>query len=153
MRVYSRIMAPDPVELDELPCLCSSLRRATRLVAGIYDRELAPHDLRTTEYALLARLSVNGPMALTPFAARLGMDRSTLTRELRPLQERSLVLVEPGEDRRQRVAALTAAGEAALDEARPAWRSAQREVRRLFGRDRTDALLGELHELAGAARA
>jgi DNA-binding MarR family transcriptional regulator len=140
MRVYSRFM-------EELACVCATLRRTTRAIARVYDAALAPFGLRTTEYSLLARLDLYGPMALTPFAARLGMDRSTLTRELRPLQDAGLVAVGTGQDRRQRVARLTEAGEQALAAARPAWLQVQVEVSERFGGERTGALLSELRDL------
>jgi DNA-binding MarR family transcriptional regulator len=81
------------------------------------------------------------------------MDRSTLARELAPLERRGLVAIEPGRDRRQRVVTLTPAGDALVETARPAWRDAQRAVRESFGRERSIELVSELHELAGAAAA
>jgi DNA-binding MarR family transcriptional regulator len=146
MRVYSRFM-------DELACVCATLRRTTRAIARVYDQALAPFELRTTEYSLLAKLDQYGPIALTPFAGRLGMDRSTLTRELRPLQAAGLVEVGPGRDRRQRVARLTDAGEQALASARPAWQATQAEVAERFGGQRTAALLDELRALTRTTRA
>ena len=139
--------------MDELPCVCATLRRTTRAIARVYDAALAPFGLRTTEYSLLSRLELHGPSALTPFAARLGMDRSTLTRELRPLQASGLVEVARGEDRRQRVARLTPAGEQALAAARPAWLATQAEVAERFGGERTSALLDELRALTRTTRA
>src|SRR3954452_13885660 len=140
MRVNSRVVEDALIPVDDLPCVCSRLRRATRAVARLYDQALAPFDLRTTEYSLLARLSADGPTALSPFAARLGMDRSTLTRELRSLQDAGLVVVCPGEDRRQRVVSIAPAGEHALAAARPAWLAVQADVAGRFGGERTASL-------------
>jgi DNA-binding MarR family transcriptional regulator len=140
----------DPVES---PCVCATLRMATRAVARIYDRALEPHGLRTTQYSILARLEAEGPAPVGHLAARLAMDRTTLAREAAPLVRSGLVAEEPGEDRRKRVLALSPEGLARLEAARPAWRDAQRQVRDELGYDRVQELLGELRALLGAARA
>jgi len=140
------------VEPVETPCVCATLRMATRAVARLYDRALEPHGLRTTQYSILARLEVEGPAAVGQLAARLAMDRTTLAREAAPLVEAGLVEEAPGEDRRSRVLALTPKGLERLETARPAWREAQRQVRNELGYDRVQELLGELRALLGAAR-
>jgi DNA-binding MarR family transcriptional regulator len=146
MRVYSRFM-------EELACVCATLRRTTRAIARVYDQALAPFGLRTTEYSLLAKLDQHGPIALTPFSTRLGMDRSTLTRELRTLQAAGLVEIAQGQDRSQRVARLSEAGREALATARPAWVATQAEVAERFGGERTAALLDELRALTRTTQA
>jgi DNA-binding MarR family transcriptional regulator len=140
------------VEPVETPCVCATLRMATRAVARLYDRALEPYGLRTTQYSILARLEVEGPAAVGHLAARLAMDRTTLAREAAPLVEAGLVEEAPGEDRRSRVLALTPEGLERLESARPAWREAQRQVRNELGYDRVQELLGELRALLGAAR-
>ena len=94
------------VEPVESPCVCATLRMATRAVARVYDRALEPHGLRTTQYSILARLEVEGPAPVGFLAARIAMDRTTLAREAAPLVRAGLVDEEPGQDRRQRVLAL-----------------------------------------------
>jgi DNA-binding MarR family transcriptional regulator len=137
----------------ESPCVCATLRMTTRAVARLYDQELAPHRLRTTQYSILARLEVEGPMSIGHLAARLAMDRTTLSREAAPLVRAGLVEEEAGEDRRRRMLTLSPEGRARLEAARPAWREAQRRVRAELGHDRVEELLGELRALLGAARA
>jgi DNA-binding MarR family transcriptional regulator len=140
------------VEPVESPCVCATLRMATRAVARLYDRALEPYGLRTTQYSILARLEVEGPAAVGHLAARLAMDRTTLAREAAPLVEAGLVEEATGEDRRSRLLALTPGGLERLESARPAWRDAQRHVRNELGYDRVQELLGELRALLGAAR-
>jgi DNA-binding MarR family transcriptional regulator len=140
-------MRPEPVDS---PCVCATLRMATRSVSQVYDAALAPSGLRTTQFSILARLDDEGPAAVGRLAGRLAMDRTTLTREARPLLDRGLVSQSRGSDRRTRVLALTPAGTDLVAEARPGWQAAQRRVAELFGRDRTDALRGELHGLVAA---
>jgi DNA-binding MarR family transcriptional regulator len=141
---------PPAVEPVQSPCVCTTLRMATRAVARIYDEALAPYGLRTTQYSILARLEVEGPAPVSRLAARLVMDRSTLAREAAPLVRAGLIAEEPGPDRRQRLLSLTAQGLSRLEAARPGWREAQRLVRDELGRERTDGLLGELRALVGA---
>lgn len=143
-------MLAEPVES---PCVCATLRMTTRAVARLYDQELAPHVLRTTQYSILARLEVEGPLSIGHLAARLAMDRTTLSREAAPLVRAALVEQNAGEDRRRRVLTLSPEGRARLEAARPAWRKAQRRVRAELGYDRVDELLGELRALLGAVRA
>lgn len=119
----------------------------TRAVTRVYDEALRPVGLRTTQFSVLARLDADGPAPLTQLARRLLLDRTTLARELGSLERRGLVSVTSGHDRRTRIAALSEAGRARLDEAYPLWRVVQRDVRERFGRERVAALLGELGEL------
>ena len=141
---------PSGVEPVQSPCVCATLRMATRAVARIYDESLAPYGLRTTQYSILARLEVEGPAPVGHLAARLVMDRSTLAREAAPLVRVGLVAEEAGPDRRQRLLSLTTEGLSRLETARPGWRDAQRLVREELGRERTDGLLGELRALVGS---
>jgi DNA-binding MarR family transcriptional regulator len=122
----------------------------TRAVTRLYDDALRPVGLRTTQFSILARLDDEGPSPLTRLARRLLVDRTTLGRELDGLVSRGLVEIVAGPDRRTRIASLTEAGRARLGECYPLWRAVQRDVRERFGRDRVDALLGELGELVRA---
>ena len=119
-------------------------RPATRL----YDDALRPFGLRTTQLSILSRLQDEGPLGLTQLAARLALERSTLTRDLAPLERRGLVRVGAGEDRRQRVAELTADGGATLAAAWPAWRGVQDDVRVRAGVERVERALADLRVLA-----
>jgi DNA-binding MarR family transcriptional regulator len=126
---------------------------ATRLVARHYDRALAPVGISTNEYSILVRLRNYGPRPLGSLAALLGMDRSTLSREVAPLVDAGLVAAEPdASDRRRRLLSLTADGERRLKRAHPLWKGAQAELADEFGADRTAALVGELNALAGAGQ-
>ncbi len=140
------------IEPVESPCVCATLRMATRAVARIYDRALEPHGLRTTQYSILARLEVEGPSAVGHLATRLAMDRTTLAREAAPLVRAGLIAEEADTDRRRRLLALSPEGLARLTAARPAWRDAQRRVQTELGFERMQGLLGELRALLGAVR-
>ena len=114
------------------PCLCNALRRASRAVSRLYDEELRGVGLRTTQYSLLTLLGRVGEVRQRDLSGQTLLDETTLTRALRPLVESGWVAVRAGEDRRERLVALTAAGAAKLEEARPAWVRAQERVRSLL---------------------
>jgi DNA-binding MarR family transcriptional regulator len=114
---------------SEPPCICSTLRRATRAITATYDAALAPSGLRVTQFAVLRTLARLGPLPVTRLAAETALDRSTMGRNLDPLERRGLVRIEVGQaDQRERVAHLTAGGEAAVETALPYWRRAQERV-------------------------
>jgi DNA-binding MarR family transcriptional regulator len=140
-------------------CTCLALRRATRRVTQIYDAHMKPLGLRITQFAVLGHLAgaPSAPPAqksatpreavsITALARRLGLDRSTLGRNLRPLIKSGLVEMEGGEDRRAHTLALTDAGRALLEKAIPLWRDAQKHVSEKLGRDKTRALRAVLDE-------
>ena len=111
-------------------CTCFAARRAARAITQHYDRHLRPTGLRTTQFTLLTVLALGGPLPLTRAADRLGMERTTLTRNLRPLLARGLVTEEASGDRRVRTLAITRPGIAAARAALPRWREAQGSMTR-----------------------
>jgi DNA-binding MarR family transcriptional regulator len=132
----------------EIACLCANLRMATRAITRRYDRALAPFAIRTTQYSILARLVRDGPDTVSHLAARLVLDRTSLGRELQTLARHGLVLLETGDDRRERRASATPAGEERYRAAYPAWRATQHELQDEFGSDRLPALVSELRHVA-----
>jgi DNA-binding MarR family transcriptional regulator len=134
-------MATEPAEVF---CVCATARMAARSLTRIYDRALEPAGIRTTQFSVLARLLEEGPLPLTHLAGRLAMDRTTLARDLRPLERRGLVAVSVGADRRVRMAELTPAGRRLVDEVRPLWKQVQRDVRAQLGPDHVARLMDEL---------
>lgn len=125
-------------------CTCAKLRRLSRRVTAVYDRELAAAGLRVTQYSMLSviqREAGQDGMPLTALADRLDMDRTTLTRNLKPLIAQGWAeLVASESDARLRLARVTAAGAAAWQAARPHWKRAQLEVNRTLGDDTVERL-------------
>lgn len=133
-------------------CTCSPLRRLTRKITVIYDHHLQANALTITQYSLISRIGRSGPIANIGLAADMGMDRSTLSRALKPLTAAGWVetvdLPEDAHlDKRSFALQLTAAGRKKLDEARPNWRRAQDEIDRQLG----PRLAGELTEMINDA--
>jgi DNA-binding MarR family transcriptional regulator len=109
-------------------CVCFHLRRSARTITQFYDRVLAPSGLRATQFTLLTVVHRTGGLPFSSLAEVLGMDRTTLTRNLRPLQRDGLVKIETGSDRRVRMVRLTASGERKLVEAEPLWARAHARI-------------------------
>jgi DNA-binding MarR family transcriptional regulator len=112
-------------------CLCLHVQRAARAVARHYDELLRPVGLTNGQFSILMSLNRPEPPQLGSVATLLGLDRTTLTANLKPLERRGLlkVTVDP-EDKRGRRISLTAKGRAALIEAMPIWRDAQSQIAR-----------------------
>ena len=140
---------PDPHAIEAIAtlCACRNVRRAARAVTGLYDRLLAPTGLRATQVTLLVALEKAGPIPFTRLAAALGMDRTTLTRNLKPLLAAGLLVETRGEDARQRLLQLGDAGRTRLEAARPHWRRAQRFIDEAFGSDAVARLHADLETL------
>lgn len=133
-------------------CACQGVRRSARALTQHYDHALSPIGLKATQFPILVALELAGPVPLSPLADELVMDRTTLTRNLKALQEQDLVSVEEGEDRRVRLLNLTAEGRMVLEQALELWKVAQASVQERFGAGRLDNLLGELTLLTGSVR-
>jgi DNA-binding MarR family transcriptional regulator len=125
---------------------------ATRVVNRLYDQALAPAGITTTAYSILSRLDREGPQPIGVLAGRMAIDRTTLSRELRPLVENGLLTVSTDkEDTRRRVVEPTRAGRTKFARAVPLWRQAQNDLAEAFGAERTSRLVDELRALVGAA--
>ena len=127
----SRAPSNDPL------CNCLALRQASRYVTGVYDQVLSEAGLRVTQFSILYTLLGLGPMTVNQMSTQLVMDRTTLTRNLKPLERDALVTTGPSEhDKRERVIGLTPAGKAKVKAVLPLWRRAQETFERNFGSER-----------------
>ena len=131
-------------------CICLAVRQAARHVTQFYDALLAPSGLRTTQFSLLAKLRRQGPMTINALAAEMVMDRTTLGRNVLPLERDGLIRIESGPcDRRSKQLHLTKRGEKRLELAVQRWVEAQTRFESAFGSGRTSELRGLLRELVG----
>lgn len=137
-------MHPDPALLA-IPSACTffQLRKLTRAVSRLYDRHLAAAGLKTTQFSVLVHVSAQA-MPMMQLAALLGAERTTLTRNLKPLAEAGWVIVTAGNDPRQRIVTITDAGRAKVRHARHAWQAAQDEMATLLGLEALRTLHGDL---------
>jgi len=127
-------------------CTCFRVRKLARLVTQRYDRELAATGLTLNQYSILRRASP-APKAIGALARELGMDRTTLTRDLRPLTVAGWVELVAGADARQRQVRVTDAGKSAVAAAQPSWQRAQDAVEQRLGAAGVERLHRQLDEV------
>ncbi len=128
-------------------CACSNLRRAARSLTRLFDERLAPVGLRSTQLIVLLEIEVLGSAGKSRLARELGMDRSTLSRNLKPLASRGLVATCGGPGGRAVAVELTDDGRRLLAEAIPYWQEAQDEVVGRLGRDRWERVRADLAQI------
>jgi DNA-binding MarR family transcriptional regulator len=151
------VKVPEPLEISRCrdigrACACFKVRKAARAVTKLYEEVLRPIGLRSTQFSLLMATRILGPVTVVKLAQATVIDRTTLTRNLQILEKRGLIEIEPGEDRREREATLTAAGMEVLAKAVPLWEEAQNRVRQGLGEERLQHLLSDLSEMIALAK-
>ncbi len=132
--------------VDLTACTCANLRKAARAVSQVYDQALRPTGLKVTQFTLLATLSNRGALPLSRLAAALVMDRTTLTRNLKPLVGKGLVRIDQDADLRVRRISLTEAGGNCLSHALAICRQAQSRLVDELGHTRWCGFLDDLTE-------
>jgi DNA-binding MarR family transcriptional regulator len=125
-------------------CCCFNLRKVTRAVTQFFDRHLEPAHIRATQFTLLLTLTNAQGKTLTEMAEGLVMDRTTLTRNLKPLERAEFITTVKLDDRRTKGYVLTEKGQMAIEKGTPLWRKAQQHVTQQLGDDRYLRLLEEL---------
>ncbi len=133
-------------------CTCANLRQASRVVTQVYDAALRPTGLKVTQFTVLAKLANRGDLPLGKLAEVMVMDRTTLTRNLKPLIAKGWVSVEQEPDQRVRRISLSAAGRRVFDQAVPLWRGAQSRLVEGLGRERWAGLLDDLGAAVAVAQ-
>jgi DNA-binding MarR family transcriptional regulator len=143
----------DAAKLREVAraCACANLRKAARALTQLFDDALAPSGLRVTQFTLLVTSRLMGESTINELAERMAMDRTTLSRNLKPLVRSGLLQMRPGEDGRTRLVRITQAGEQAVEEAYPLWHGAQHETVSALGEERHEALLGDVSRIVSLA--
>ena len=109
-------------------CACHKVRTAARAVTRAYDDVLRPVGLRATQLTVLAAIAADESVSITAVAKLMGMDRTTLTRNLRPLEADGLIVVGNEGWRRSRTLEITKKGRTRLREALPLWEKAQKTL-------------------------
>lgn len=138
-----------PLRLED--CNCFAVRSAARHVSQFYDQFLAPIGLRTTQFSILAKLKRLGPLTINALAKDMVMDRTTLGRNILPLERDGLISVEPVPfDRRTKELRLTKEGEKRLKAALKAWSRAQGQFEDSFGPKRAAELRTLLRAVAAS---
>jgi len=133
-------------------CVCFNLRWVTRAVTQFYDAEMRRHGLRPTQVPILSALMARESWSLAELSDWLGMERTTLVRNLRPLQRDGLVRAAGGGRGNRVELTITAKGLRQTEKIAPAWKSAQSAVVRTLGEKRWSAILSDLETAALALK-
>lgn len=121
-------------------CTNFRLRHLVRQVSRHYDAEVAKSGLKTTQYSLLSHVMHLGPIRPVDLAKAMGVDASTLTRNLKPMVAAGWLTQGDGPDARSRWVEITDDGRSKRAEAQRHWRTAQEKLNALLGIERVLAL-------------
>ena len=138
-----------------MTCACYNLRRTSRAVTQVFDAYFDEIGLKATQYTVLAALSYEsqGRPTVTYLATALVLEQSSLSRNLAVLERQGLILLEPGDDKRERIVTLTRVGRALVARGYPVWKEAQAAVTGALGQADFEIQLRSLRRLARAALA
>ena len=134
-------------------CACFNIRRIARQITHFFDAEVRRHGMRPTQTPILGALRAKSPWTMAELSEWLGMERTTLLRNLRPLQRDGLVRAKGGGRGGHVELEITAKGRTALAETLPAWRSAQDKVVATLGKERWSAIINDFAEVATKLKA
>ena len=129
-------------------CVCFNLRMATRIVTKSFDAEMRRYGVRPTQGTILLALNAMENWSMAELSDRLGMDRTTLVRNLQPLQRDGLVTADGGGRGNRVELTITAKGRKQVEKFMPAWRAAQSAVVKTLGEKRWSAILSDLETAA-----
>lgn len=129
-------------------CSCFNLRKATRAVTQFFDHQLEPVGIRATQFTLLVSLASVHARTLTEMAHNLVMDRTTLTRNLKPLEKAGLIHTVEPRDKRSKAYALTEKGRETLDRGIPLWQQAQNRIQESITDERFERVLADMDVIA-----
>lgn len=159
MYMHHMTQYPDaPSDLEPLQpgalievCLCHHSRRAARAVTRAFDEAFQPLGLKASQFNILVAVGCRDGASATAIAAVLAMDRTTLSRNLRPLRDAGYLEVDEGAGRRAGRLALTPAGRTLLRQATGLWRAAQGRLTRNLGAGQAGVLIQSLEAATRAA--
>jgi DNA-binding MarR family transcriptional regulator len=117
----------------ETTCYCAAVRTAARKTTALYDSILEPAGLTLAQYSLMRKLERAGTVSLTQLGRLAELDRSTVGRNVKALEQLRLVRLGVAEDEREAAVKLAPAGNEALARAAPLWEEAQRRVEAALG--------------------
>ena len=139
----------EPLDLASVEnCTCFNVRRASRAITQFFDAEVRRHGIRPTQTPILRALQAKNGWSMAELSEWLGMERTTLLRNLRPLQRDGLVRAKGGGRGGHVELEITEKGRRTLAKLHPAWRSAQEKVVATLGRERWSSIIRDLDVVA-----
>jgi len=142
----------EPASLMELACACATARQVARAITQLYDRWLDGTGLEAPQFALLMALNAHGEASQASIGKRYGIDKTTISRNLKWLQQRGFIAAAGADDGRERRFVLTAEGRRRLAAAKPKWKKAQDHLRSGMTSEQWDTMFDAFRTVARAAR-
>jgi DNA-binding MarR family transcriptional regulator len=133
-------------------CVCFNLRWATRVMTNFFDAELRRHGIRTTQSSILLALKAKKSWTMAELSEALGIERTTLVRNLQPLQRDGLATADGGGRGGRVELAITAKGRKQIEKIMPVWRAAQSAAVKTLGEQRWSSILTDLETAALALK-
>ncbi len=140
------------IKIPQLNCYCLKLRKASNRVLRFYDNVLASTGINSHQFTLLVVLQEKGPLSVTEFASEIGLDRTTLSRNLKILENRGIVedIAEKG---RKRKIGISQQGLEVLKNAKILWAEAQQRFQTFLGEKQCEQLLEQLEKISSLEQA
>jgi DNA-binding MarR family transcriptional regulator len=132
---------------DSSPCNCMNIRRASRAVTQFYDEALKPSGLSIAQIGLLRHIEIAQKVTISDLAKMMRIDRTTLNRNMKPLDDAGLLVIKTGEDSRTRQISLTDEGKVAVAASWNLWGDAQASLEEYLGKEDLDKLTQLLSKL------
>ena len=121
-------------------CACDDLRKATRAVTRMYEDFLRDEGLNITQFSLLSVIRAGKELSVSTLGRDMGLDRTSITRALAPMERDGLIHSRPGADKRIRIVSVTNKGRKLVEDAALKWRQAQEALMQTIGEDRWRAM-------------
>lgn len=132
----------------EDPCSCFYLRRAARLVTRQYAETMKAAGLKSSQFSILSMISHHGRMTITDLAKKMGLERTSLSRTLRPMEKDGLLSISAEQEKRRRFIEMTKHGKATFKTALPLWNKAQHQFKKQLGAEDLKTLKNLLQRTA-----
>jgi DNA-binding MarR family transcriptional regulator len=116
-------------------CNCMNVRRASRAATQFYDEVLKSSGLTIAQLSLLRHIEGEELPTISELANRMRIDRTTLNRNMKPLVDAGMIVINPGKDSRTRRVALTEVGREAMVKGWALWGEAQASIKEYLGED------------------
>jgi len=124
--------------------MCFNLRKASRAITQVYDNLFKKVGISPTQASILHSIRALGPITVTQMAEALATDRTTITRNLKPLEREKMIKICCGQDKRERCINITQKGIDYSDKAIEVWQGFQGKVVKAVGKNRMDKLRSDL---------
>ena len=128
-------------------CTCGELRKAARAITLLYDNAFKSTGLLSTQFNVLQAIYNIDSIRISDLANKLGMDRTTLTRNLSVLERQGFIKISQGKDQRTRIVTATQKGRSAVSKTILLWNGVQRKVKQEMGENSWRELMQNLGQL------